>query len=115
MALFDKKNKDVKAVEEVVTEEVINETETTEETEVTNTTEVTEEVNEVEEPKKEEVEEVKTEKTTKGPKEYIVKTKVANFNGIVAGIQFAYGEAKVQEGWILNWFKENGYVVEEVK
>ena len=51
----------------------------------------------------------------KEPKEYIVKTPVANFNGIVAGVQFAYGQAKVKEGWILNWFKEKGYEVEEAK
>lgn len=50
-------------------------------------------------------------------KRYIVKTQVKNYNGIVAGVQFAYGKSAVelQEGWILNWFKEKGYIVEEVK
>lgn len=50
-------------------------------------------------------------------KKYIVKTQVKDFNGIVAGVQFAYGKSAVelQDGWILNWFKEKGYIVEEVK
>lgn len=51
----------------------------------------------------------------KGPKKYLVKTPVKNFNGEVAGVQFAYGKAEVQEGWILEWFKEKGFEVEEVK
>lgn len=53
---------------------------------------------------------------TKGKeKTYIVYTPVKNFNGIVAGVQFAYGKAQVKEGWVLNWFKEKGYKVEEIK
>lgn len=75
--------------------------------------EVTEEVTETTET----VEEVKEKKETKKPKKYIVKTQVKDFNGIVAGVQFAYGKSAVelQDGWILNWFKEKGYIVEEVK
>jgi len=46
---------------------------------------------------------------------YMVYTPVKNFNGIVAGVQFAYGKANIQKGWILDWFKERGYKVEEVK
>ena len=42
---------------------------------------------------------------------YIVETPVPNFNGTVAGVQFAYGKAEVKAGWILNWFKEKGYTV----
>lgn len=42
---------------------------------------------------------------------YIVETPVKNYNGTVAGVQFAYGKAEVRSGWILNWFKENGYIV----
>lgn len=57
----------------------------------------------------------KAEAKVKGPKEYTVSTPVKDFNGIVAGVHFAYGKAKVKEGWILNWFKEKGYKVEEVK
>lgn len=46
-------------------------------------------------------------------KEYVVYTPVKDFNGEVAGVQFAYGKAKVKAGWILDWFKEKGYKVEE--
>ena len=47
---------------------------------------------------------------------YIVKTPVKNFNGEVAGVHFAYGKAEIKEDcWILQWFKEKGYEVEEVK
>lgn len=42
---------------------------------------------------------------------YIVEIPVKNYNGTVAGVQFAYGKAEVRSGWILNWFKENGYIV----
>ncbi|MCI8654976.1 MAG: hypothetical protein HFJ48_03765 [Clostridia bacterium] len=45
---------------------------------------------------------------------YIVHTPVKNFCGEVAGVQFAYGQAEVKPGWILKWFKEHGYTVEEV-
>lgn len=58
-----------------------------------------------------EVKEVKT----KGPKKYLVETPVKGFSGIVAGVHFAYGKAEVHEGWVLNWFKEKGYKVTEVK
>ena len=47
-------------------------------------------------------------------KKYIVYTPVKNYCGEVAGVQFAYGKAEVKPGWILNWFKEHGYDVEEV-
>ena len=62
------------------------------------------------EAKKEEVKEVAKKEVS-----YIVYTPVKNFNGIVAGVHFAYGKAEVKAGWILNWFKERGYKVEEVK
>lgn len=45
---------------------------------------------------------------------YIVHTPVKNYNGEVAGVQFAYGKAEVKPGWILSWFIEHGYKVEEV-
>ncbi len=47
-------------------------------------------------------------------KTYMVYTPVPNWCGIIAKVHFAYGKAKVKEGWILNWFKEHGYRVEEV-
>lgn len=74
-------------------------------------------IEEVVEEIEETIEEVKEEKKSKKEKKYIVKTQVPNYNGIVAGVQFAYGKSAVelQEGWILDWFKEKGYIVEEVK
>lgn len=57
----------------------------------------------------------KNENNVKKEKAYMVYTPVQNFNGIVAGVQFAYGKAEVKEGWVLNWFKEKGYKVEEIK
>lgn len=62
---------------------------------------------------KEAKEKFETESPMKA-KKYQVSTPTENFNGEVAGVQFAYGKAIVQEGWILNWFKEKGYEVEEV-
>lgn len=65
--------------------------------------------------------ESKTESTQKNTinkakeiKKYIVHTPVKNFCGEVAGVQFAYGKAEVKPGWVLNWFKEHGYKIEEV-
>ncbi len=52
------------------------------------------------------------DKTTKNGV-YIVETPVKNYNGTVAGVQFAYGKAEVKSGWILNWFRENGYIIRE--
>ena len=54
---------------------------------------------------------MKTTDEVKNTDIYIVETPVKNYNGIVAGVQFAYGKAEVRSGWILNWFKENGYIV----
>lgn len=45
------------------------------------------------------------------PNVYIVETPVPNYNGTVAGVQFAYGQAEVRESWILEWFRESGYKV----
>lgn len=47
-------------------------------------------------------------------KVYIVETPVENFCGVGAGgVQFAYGKAEVNEGWVLDWFKKHGYKVTE--
>lgn len=66
-----------------------------------------------------EIEELKkaNENNVHAPKKgsFIVKSPVKDFNGEVAGVQFAYGKAVVQPGWILEWFKEKGFEVEEVK
>ena len=58
---------------------------------------------------------VETKPAKKAEKKYLVETPVKNFSGIVAGVHFAYGKAEVQAGWILDWFKEKGYEVTEVK
>lgn len=49
-------------------------------------------------------------------KQYKVKSPVKNFCGIgAAGVQFAYGEAIVNEGWVLEWYREHGFEIEEIK
>ena len=53
---------------------------------------------------------------TETVKRYIVETPVKNFCGVgAAGVHFAYGKAEVHEGWVLDWFKEHGYKVTEIK
>ena len=50
----------------------------------------------------------------KTDKVYIVETPVPNFCGVGAGgVQFAYGKAEVNEGWVLDWFRKHGYKVTE--
>ena len=51
--------------------------------------------------------------TSKKEKTFVVCTPVKDFNGIVAGVHFAYGKAEIKEGWILEWFKEKGYEIKE--
>lgn len=49
------------------------------------------------------------------PRKYLVKSPVSNFVGVgAAGVQFAYGRAEVNEGWVLDWYKEHGYKVSEI-
>lgn len=49
-------------------------------------------------------------------KTYIVKSPIKDFCGVNAGgVQFAYGQAEVNEGWVLDWYKEHGYTIEEKK
>lgn len=53
-------------------------------------------------------------KAEKAAKVYIVETPVKNFCGVgAAGVQFAYGKAEVNEGWVLEWFRKHGYKVTE--
>lgn len=55
-------------------------------------------------------------KTATKAKVYIVETPVKNFVGVGAGgVQFAYGKAEVNEGWVLDWYREHGYKVTEKK
>lgn len=80
-----------------------------------------EELNKAKEEEKEalesQIEELKKANNVHAPKKgsFIVKAPVENFNGEVAGVQFAYGKAVVQPGWVLEWLKEKGFEVEEVK
>ena len=62
---------------------------------------------------KKEIKQDTTIQTDRKPKTYIVETPVKEYNGEVAGVQFAYGKAEVREGWVLDWFKEKGYKVTE--
>lgn len=49
-------------------------------------------------------------------KHYEVKTPIEDYCGIgAAGVQFAYGKAEVYDEWVVQWFEEHGYTVEEVK
>ena len=49
---------------------------------------------------------------TKTAKVFIVESPVKNFCGINAGgVHFAYGKAEVNEGWVLNWYRQHGYKV----
>jgi hypothetical protein len=52
-----------------------------------------------------------TLKSEGGSELYLVETPVENYNGTVAGVQFAYGKAEVHDGWVLEWFRESGYKV----
>lgn len=47
-------------------------------------------------------------------KTFIVEAPVKNYCGVGAGgVHFAYGKAEVNEGWVLDWYKEHGYKVTE--
>lgn len=49
-------------------------------------------------------------------KTYIVEAPVKNYNATGAGgVQFAYGKAEVNSGWVLDWYREHGYKVTEKK
>lgn len=57
------------------------------------------------------VEEVKEEKV----KKYKITSPIKGYVGVGAGgVQFSYGFAEVNEGWICDWYKEKGYKVEEI-
>lgn len=48
-------------------------------------------------------------------KQYRVYSPVDNYCGIGAsGVQFAYGMAIVNEGWVLEWYREKGFKIEPV-
>jgi hypothetical protein len=54
--------------------------------------------------------------TVETEKLYTVTSPVANYCGVNAGgVQFAYGKAKVKAGWVLEWYRQHGYKIEESK
>ena len=47
---------------------------------------------------------------------YLVESPVENFVGVGAGgVQFAYGRAEVNEGWVLDWYREKGFKVTKIE
>lgn len=56
-------------------------------------------------------------KNKRNVKGYIITVKGRpNYNGVGAGgVQFAYGQATIEGGTIVNWYKEHaGYEVKEI-
>ena len=57
----------------------------------------------------------KVEQVEQEPKKYKITSPIKGYVGIGAGgVQFAYGKAEVNEGWVCDWYKEKGYTVEEI-
>ena len=57
----------------------------------------------------------KVEQAEQEPKKFRITSPVERYVGIGAGgVQFAYGRAEVNEGWVCDWYKEKGYTVEEI-
>lgn len=61
-----------------------------------------------------EAKKTETKKNETNEKVFIVETPVNGFCGVGAGgVQFAYGKAEVNPGWVLDWYREHGYKVTE--
>ena len=57
----------------------------------------------------------KVEQAEQEPKKFRITSPVERYVGIGAGgVQFAYGRAEVNEGWVCDWYREKGYKVEEI-
>lgn len=57
----------------------------------------------------------KVEQVEQEPKKFRITSPVEGYVGIGAGgVQFAYGRAEVNEGWVCDWYREKGYTVEEI-
>ena len=57
----------------------------------------------------------KVEQVEQAPKKFRITSPVEGYVGIGAGgVQFAYGRAEVNEGWVCDWYREKGYKVEEI-
>jgi hypothetical protein len=44
-----------------------------------------------------------------------IKAPNADYNGVSASLTFVKGEAETDEKWLIEWFKNHGYEVEETK
>ena len=44
-----------------------------------------------------------------------ITTPSKGYTGIIAGIPFVNGEAETEDRWLISWFTEKGYKVEEIK
>ncbi|WP_368298386.1 hypothetical protein [Cytobacillus firmus] len=44
-----------------------------------------------------------------------IKSPNPNYNGNSASLQFVNGEAETDNKWLVEWFKNKGYTVEESK
>lgn len=48
-------------------------------------------------------------------KKFKITSPIPGYCGVGAGgVQFAYGVAEVNEGWVCDWYKNKGYDIEEV-
>ena len=57
----------------------------------------------------------KVEQAEQEPKKFRITSPVEGYVGIGAGgVQFAYGRAEVNEGWVCDWYREKRYKVEEI-
>ena len=55
-------------------------------------------------------------KEAKAVRQFVVKTNDPKYCGVGAGgVQFAYGQAVVNEGWVLDWYRKKGYKVEPLE
>jgi hypothetical protein len=44
-----------------------------------------------------------------------IKAPNADYNGISASLTFVKGEAETDDKWLIEWFENHGYDVEETK
>jgi hypothetical protein len=42
-----------------------------------------------------------------------IKSPNPNYNGVSASLHFVNGEADTDDKWLIEWFKNKGYMVEE--
>lgn len=44
-----------------------------------------------------------------------ITTPSKGYTGVIAGIPFVNGEAETEDRWLISWFTEKGYTVEEIE